>query len=152
MPTAVDEKWHQRFGMITRCFVAEFCLTLTRNEWVLYLTLATFYNPSQRRSFPRLKDIEAVCPLGAPARSRALSGLKKHGLVEVWGERTGRRKRTFYRLLHAGTKGHHLAEQQQPTGEELQERERKGKLGEDYEWVRTAYRKGLGTGLPSSWS
>jgi hypothetical protein len=150
-PSCVDERWNQRFAMITRGFVAEFSLALTRNAQSMYLTLATFYSLRQQRAFPTLKHIEAVCPLGGPARSRALAQLKQLGLVEVWAERRGRRRHTFYRLLHVDATGHHLAERQQPTGKELQERQRQGVLGEDYEWLKRAYPKRLHR-LPSSWS
>lgn len=137
----VDENWHSRFAMITRSFVEEFCLKMRRNAWALYLALGTFYNLKQRRSFPSLQMLEAVCPVTRFSRSRALRELIDLGLVEVWGERSGRRRRTFYRLPHVDAKGHHTAERQQPTSEEIDELETEGALPVEYEWARRAYVK-----------
>jgi hypothetical protein len=137
----VDDKWHDRFALITRGFIEEFCLKMGRNAWVLYLALGTFYNLAQRRSFPNLQMLEAVCPLTRSARSRALRELTDLGLVEVWGEKFRRKRRTFYRLLHVDAKGHHTAERHQPTSEEIDELETEGALPAEYEWAKRAYAK-----------
>jgi DNA-binding transcriptional ArsR family regulator len=134
----VDEKWQQHFGMITRGFVEEFGFALSRNAWVLYLALATFYNIQQQRAFPNLEMLYAVCPLSKSSRSRALGELFEHGLVEVWSERLGRRRRTFYRLPHVDAKGHHLAEVQQPRWEDLLRQELEHTLPEQFAWVHSA--------------
>jgi hypothetical protein len=137
----VDDNWHSRFVMISRGFVEEFCFKMRLNAWVLYLALGTFYNLSQRRSFPNLEMLEAVCPLTRSARSRALRELIDLGLVEVWGERLKRKRRTFYRLVHVDAKGHHTAERQQLTLEEIAELDTTGKLPAEYEWAKRAYAK-----------
>lgn len=136
-----DDKWQLRFAMITRGFVEEFAFAMSRNAWVLYLALATFYNFSQQRSFPKLEMLEAVCPLSRSSRSRGLRELVNLGLVEVWGERRGRRRRTFYRLLNVDARGHHLAQVQQVSGGELMNWTLKGSIPPDYEWVQRAYLK-----------
>jgi hypothetical protein len=137
----VDENWEKRFAMVTRGFIEEFCFSLSLNAWVLYLTLATFYNLQQKRSFPTLEMLEATCPLSRFSRSRALRTLFGLGLVEVWGEKRGRRRRTFYRLLHADAGGHHMAQCQQPTFNELREWASKSTLPPEYDWVQRAYVK-----------
>lgn len=137
----IDPNWDEWFALITRGFLTEFAFAMSRNAWVLYLTLATFYNRRQARAFPTLERIETVCPLGRFSRSRALRELRKLGLVEVWAERRGRRRRTFYRLLHADAKGHHKAQLQQATCEEIFERAVKGVLPPGYEWVQRAHLK-----------
>ena len=137
----VDAKWNDRFVLITRSFITEFCLSMSRNAWILYVSISTFYNISQERAFPKLEMLEAVCPLSRWSRSRALLELLNLRLVEVWGEKVGRRRRTFYRLLQVNPKGWHMAERQQLTGEELQERFSRKKLLKGMEWVQKAYRK-----------
>jgi hypothetical protein len=79
--------WPNWFAMITRGFVEEYSLELKRNEWALYLALATFYNLPQRRSFPTLQMLEQLVPIDRYGRSRALKRLTALGLVEVWSER-----------------------------------------------------------------
>jgi len=127
--------------MISRGFVEEFSLKMSRNAWVLYLALGTFYSLPQQRSFPTLELLFAVCPLSRFSRSRALCELADLGLVEVWGKRQGRTRRTFYRLLHVDAKGHHLAEVQQPRAEELLSWEAEGMLPPDFMWAQSAYVK-----------
>ncbi|HEV2492292.1 MAG TPA: hypothetical protein VG204_04385 [Terriglobia bacterium] len=140
-PWAVDPNWHNRFVMVTRGFLEEFSLKMSRNAWVLYLALGTFYHLYQQRSFPKLEMLEAVCPLSKFSRSRALRELVDLGLVEVWGEQRGRKRRTFYRLLHVDAKGHHVAKVEQPTYEDIYERLAQGALSPGYEWVQRAYLK-----------
>ena len=60
----VDPKWSQRFAMITRGFVEEFSQRMSRNAWVSYLGLATFYNRHQQRAFPNLEQL-SPCYLSA---------------------------------------------------------------------------------------
>ena len=138
------QEWNRFFGMITRGFVENFSLALNRNSWVIYLALATFYNRKQKRSFPPPERLYAVVPLDRSARSRALSPLRKLGLVEIWGERKGRRRRRFFRLLHVDESGRHVADRQQPTHEELSILQKTGKLPKHLEWVRNSYLKGVG--------
>lgn len=137
----VDEKWHERFAMVTRGFVEEFSLKMSRNAWALYLALATFYNRNQQRAFPNLEMVFAVLPLSRYARCRALRELVNLGLVEVWGARRGRKWRTFYRFPHADTTGHHMAGVQQPTCEELLAWDAEGRLPPGHAWVQQAYLK-----------
>lgn len=137
----IDPMFHERFAMITRGFIEEFSLGMSRNAWGLYLTLATFYNLNQQRSFPTLKMLEAVCPLSRFSRSRALRELTDLGLVEVWGEKLGRKRRTFYRLLHVDAKGHHMAQVQQLSCEDLYERRAEGLLSPGYDLLDRAYLK-----------
>jgi len=137
----IDPMWHDRFAMITRGFVEEFSLKMSRNAWVFYLALATFYNRDQQRAFPNAEMLFAVLPLSRFARCRALRELVDLGLVEVWGEKRGRRRRTFYRLPRADTKGHHMAQVQQATCEELLAWEVEGTLPPGSAWVQRAYLK-----------
>ena len=137
----IDHMFHDRFAMITRGFVEEFSLRMSRNAWVLYLALATFYNREQQRAFPTAEMLFAVVPLTRSSRSRALRELLDLQLVEVWGQRQRRRRRTFYRLLHVDRQGHHLMQAQQPTCDQLQAWKAEGALPRDFEWVRQAYLK-----------
>ena len=114
---------------------------MNRNAWVLYLALGTFYNRKECRAFPTLEQLYAVFPLERYGRSRALGKLVELGLVEVWGERRQRRRRTFYRLLHVDDTGKHCAEKMQPSWAELKEMQSRTQLSEAYEWVTTAYLK-----------
>lgn len=136
--------WHERFTMITRGFIEEYSLALKRNEWVLYLALAAFYNPQQKRSFPTILILEQLLPIDRYGRSRAVKRLTELGLVEVWSEKRGRRRLPFYRLLHADEKGKHMAAPQQPSEKELLDFARNGGLPAGYEWFHTAHRKGCG--------
>ncbi len=138
------EWWQSGFAMVTRGFIEEFCFAMSRNAWILYLALATFYNLSQRRSFPTNAMLFAVCSLSRFSRSRALRQLLDLGLVEVWGEKRGRRRRTFYRLLHVDAGGHHVARRQQHTFDELREWAAEGRLPPGYGWVQRAYVKSGG--------
>jgi hypothetical protein len=137
----VDEKWHERFAMITRGFVEEFSLRMSRNAWVLYIALGTFYNRNQQRAFPNLKMLFAVLPLSRYARCRALRELVDLGLVEVWGARRGRKRQTFYRLPYVDATGHHMSQVQQPTCEQLLAAYAEDCLPPEYDWVRQAYLK-----------
>lgn len=137
----IDPMWHDRFAMITRGFIEEFSLRMSRNAWVLYLALATFYNRKQQRSFPSPEMLFAVAPLSRFARCRALRELVALGLVEVWGQKRRRRRLTFFRLIHADAKGHHMAQVQQATCEELIAREVEGTLPPGSAWVKQAYLK-----------
>jgi hypothetical protein len=137
----IDEKWNDHFAMITRGFWEEFNLRLPRNAWALYVALATFYSNRQARAFPKSEELYTVCPLSVFSRSRAMFRLIDEGLIEVWGERIKRRRRTFYRFPHVDAKGHHMAQVQQPTAQELLEQKQKGTLPPDFGWVETAYLK-----------
>jgi hypothetical protein len=138
-PKKVDPKWSEHFAMISRGFVEEFGLRLSRNAWVLYQGLSTFYNRKQRRAFPPLAHLYAVCPLSRFSRSRAMLELVDALLVEVWSESVGRRERRFYRLLFVDAKGHHVSTRQQHTAEELRELERAGSLPPGFEWLKSSY-------------
>jgi len=127
--------------MVTRGFNEEFCLKMSRNALVLYMALGTFYNRNQHRAFPTLEMLEAACPLSRFSRSRALGELHDLGLVEVWGEKHRRRRLTFYRLLHVDAGGHHVAERQQPTVDELRKWAAVGALSPEYDWMQRAYVK-----------
>jgi hypothetical protein len=102
---------------------------------MLYAAIGTFYNPVQKRAFPRLDMLEAICPLSRYSRSRALRELLTLGLVEVWGEKRGRRRRTVYRLPYVNEKRWHMAHPQQATGDELQDLIAKNQLPADLEWA-----------------
>ncbi len=129
--------------MISRGFVEEYCFKLGRNEWVLYLALATFYNGKQRRAFPTPEQLYAVVPISRYGRSRAMRKLIELELIEVWGETLKRRRRTFYRLLNVSDGRRHLANRQQRSYKELRELAGKGELPADEGWLHRADPKGV---------
>lgn len=133
--------WQDFFLQLTRGFIEEFSLAMNRNAWVLYMALGTFYNSKQRRAFPKPEHLDAVVPLARYGRSRALGKLVELGLVEIWGERKGRRRRTFYRLLHVNEKRRHCAKKQQLDWREIEEMKNHGQLPKDYAWATAAYLK-----------
>jgi predicted transcriptional regulator len=127
--------------MVTRGFLEQFCLELTRNEWTLYLALSTFLNFEQRRAFPSVTELETVLPIDRPSRSKAFRKLIDLALVEVWAEKVGRRRRTFYRFPYIDEKGHHVGQRQQSTAEELLQWNAEGSLPPGFEWLKEAWPK-----------
>jgi hypothetical protein len=86
---------------------------------MLYLVLATFYDPKEKRAWPPPSALEDALPIPKQHRYRTLDELTEVGLVEYWRERVGRHRRKFYRLPYLDEKGHITGELQQPTWEAL---------------------------------
>lgn len=137
-PVEYADRWYHGFAMITRGFLVEHSGALHLNQLRLYLGLAVFYNPRQKRSFPRPEHLDNVAPMDAAERSRALHALAEHALVELWREPIGRWNRRFVRLPYVDERGKHMGRRQQPTWQELLEMKQNDQLTAEYAWVSRA--------------
>jgi hypothetical protein len=102
---------------------------------MLYLVLATFYDPKKKRAWPTTRELEDALPMPKQHRYRALDELYEPGLVEYWRENAGRHQRRFYRMPYLDERGHITGTRQQPPWQEVLARAD----SEEFAWVNNAH-------------
>lgn len=141
------ENWYRAYGgKISRGFIQSFGRALSRNEWVVYLALASYNNVAPPQPFdivktgcawPKIKELQEACAISRSEVHKALRRLIwRHRLVERWAlylKRGRRRRIKFFRLLYVSLKAVHLKEKQQLDMDELNEIPEE-ELAPEYAW------------------